>query len=210
MTALDEIAFSLGIRDEVPNQILAKKLASSSDSEGIREIAEHLWDKNTNIQNDCIKVLYEVGENRPDLIEGYTEDFVKLLKSKNNRMVWGAMTAIATIARGNPSRLSPYIQDIINSTHSGSVITVDNGIKALAYIATASDENHRDVFPFLLDHLKSCRPKEVPQHAESTWPAVTTRNKDDFIKVLMNRLDDLTPTGISRVRKVIKQTQARL
>ncbi len=70
MTALDLIAFSLGKRDEVPNQLLAKKLAAESDLTGIQEIADHLWDKNANIQSDCLKVLYELGMVKPELIGG--------------------------------------------------------------------------------------------------------------------------------------------
>jgi len=60
MTALDRIATSLGRRDEVPNQLLAKELAENNDEEGVQIIAAHLWDKNTNIQSDCLKVLYEL------------------------------------------------------------------------------------------------------------------------------------------------------
>ncbi len=209
MTALDEIAYSLGIRDEIPNQTLAKKLAATSDSEGIREIAEHLWDKNKDIQNDCIKVLYEVGEIKPDLIVEFADDFMKLLKSKNNRLIWGAMTALAAVARADAIRLSPHIQEIIKATRSGSVITVDSGVKTLALIGAACEENRQKIFPFLLEHLKTCRPKEVPQHSESSLPAVSSSNSAQFIRILQDRLDDLSPSGLSRVRKVIKLAEDR-
>ena len=46
-------------RDEVPNQELAKELAAKKDRKGIREIADNLWNKNAQIQSDCLKVLYE-------------------------------------------------------------------------------------------------------------------------------------------------------
>jgi hypothetical protein len=49
------------------------------------------------------------------------------------------------------------------------------------------------------------RPKEVPQHAEKTLPAVNSSNKADFIKVLEKRLEDLSGSGLARVKKVIKQ-----
>ena len=90
---------SLGRRDEVPNQELARDLATKKDKAGIREIAENLWNKDKNIQADCIKVLYEIGYLEPKLIADYAEDFVKLLKSKNNRLVWGGMTALAEVAK---------------------------------------------------------------------------------------------------------------
>jgi uncharacterized protein YvpB len=45
----------------------------------------------------------------------------------------------------------------------------------------------------------------VPQHSEKTLPAVNTANKADFIKVLEKRIEDLSGSGLSRVKKVIKQ-----
>jgi len=97
MSAVHRIAFFQNRRDEILNQELAKELAAHKDKAGIREIAEHLWDKDKNIQADCIKVLYETGYLEPALIADYAEDFVKLLKSKNNRLVWGGMIALGTI-----------------------------------------------------------------------------------------------------------------
>ena len=88
MSVLDQIAFCQNRRDEVPNQELARKLASSEDLAGIREMAENLYNKNQNIRSDCLKVLYEIGYLKPELIAGYVDDFLNLLKDKNNRMVW--------------------------------------------------------------------------------------------------------------------------
>jgi hypothetical protein len=60
MSVLNRLAHSLGRRDEVPNQDLARDLVAKKDKRGIREIAENLWGKDKNIQADCIKVLYEI------------------------------------------------------------------------------------------------------------------------------------------------------
>ena len=93
-----EIAYHKNIRNEIPNQELAKKLVESNNAEGIKEIAQYLWDKNRSITSDCIKVLYEIGYINPGLIGDYVDDFLKLLESKINRMVWGGMIALSTIA----------------------------------------------------------------------------------------------------------------
>ena len=61
VSVLNRLASSLGRRDEVPNQELARDLAGKKDKAGVREIAENLWNKDKNIQADCIKVLYEIG-----------------------------------------------------------------------------------------------------------------------------------------------------
>lgn len=205
MSVLDRLASSLGRRDEVPNQELARDLAAKKDKAGIREIAENLWNKDKNIQADCIKVLYEIGSIEPKLITDYAEDFVKLLRSKNNRLVWGGMTALAEVAKANPEAVFKHLDEIKKAKETGSVITVDNAISALAYTAAATDEYNKAIFPYLLKHLSGCRPKEVPQHTEKTLPAVRSDNKVDFIKVLQKRMEDLSGSGLARVKKVIKQ-----
>src|SRR5262245_60591642 len=205
MSVIDKLAHSLGRRDEVPNQELARDLAAKKDAKAIHEIAENLWNKDKNIQADCIKVLYEVGYIEPKLIADYAEDFVKCLKSKNNRLVWGGMTALAEVAKANPDAVFKYLDDIKKAKEIGSVITVDNAISTLAFTAAASDKYNKAIFPYLLKHLSACRPKEVPQHSEKTMPAVNKSNKADFVKVLEKRMEDLSGGGLSRVRKVIKQ-----
>ncbi len=71
---------------------------------------------------------------------------------------------------------------------------------------SADQKYNKVIFPYLLQHLSSCRPKEVPQHSERTFPAVNSRNKNEFIKVLEKRMEDLNGGGLARVKKLIKQT----
>jgi hypothetical protein len=206
MSVLSRLACSLGRRDEVPNQELARDLAVRKDKAGIREIAENLWNKDKNIQADCIKVLYEIGSLEPKLIASYAEEFVKLLRSRNNRLAWGAMLALAQVAKVNPDVIFKHLDEVKKAKETGSVITVDNAVETLAWTASANDQYNKAIFPYLLRHLSSCRPKEVPQHAEKTFPAVNSANKADFTKVLEKRSEDLSGSGLARVKKVIKQT----
>ncbi len=205
MSVLDQLASSLSRRDEVPNQELARDLAAKHNKTGIHEIAENLWNKDKNIQADCIKVLYEIGTIEPKLIADYTEDFVKLLRSKNNRLVWGGMTALAEVAKANPDAVFKHLDEIKKAKEAGSVITVDNAISVLAWTASAHDRYNKIIFPYLLKHLSSCRPKEVPQHVEKTLPAVNSSNKEEFISILEKRMEDLSGAGLGRVKKIIKQ-----
>ena len=205
MSVLNRLASYLDRSDEIPNQELARDLAARNDKAGIREIAENLWNKDKNIQADCIKVLYEIGYLEPKLIADYTEDFVRCLKSKNNRLVWGGMIALAEVAKTDPGAVFKHLDKIQKAKETGSVITVDNAISTLAYTAAANDKYNKDIFPYMLKHLAGCRPKEVPQHAEKTMPAVNAGNKVEFIKVLEKRMEDLSGSGLSRVKKVIRQ-----
>ena len=210
MSALDRIAHFQNDRDEVPNQALARDLASKKDRVGIREIAENLWNKDKGIQADCIKVLYEIGYIDPALITYYVEDFINLLKSRNNRLVWGGMIALGTVAELKAEVIFAHLAEIEKVMDTGSVITVDNGVRTLALAASKGGKYNKAIFPYLLDHLKTCRPKDVPQHAEKTLPAVINLSgKKEFVAVLEKRLEDLSGPGLSRVKKVIKETTNR-
>lgn len=105
MSALNKIACMQQRRDEAPNIELAKALAGEKDIEGIREIAENLWNKDKNIQSDCISVLYWIGSASPELVLDYVSDFIKLLSTRNNRLIWGAMIALSTIASKKPQEI---------------------------------------------------------------------------------------------------------
>lgn len=204
MSALEKLAHMQGRRDEVPNQELAKDIAARRDKRSIREIAENLWNKDKHIQADCIKVLYEIGYIKPELIAAYVPDFIKLLSSRNNRLVWGAMIALSTVAEVDAKEIFAHLDKITAAMKDGSVITIDNGVKVLARVASTQEEHSKKIFPYLIEHLKHCRPKEVAQHAESALPAVNAQNKKNFGDVLAARASMLSPAQAARIRKVLK------
>lgn len=204
MSVLNKIAFFQNRRDEIPNQEMARELAQTRSQADIQEIATNLWNKVPNIQSDCLKVLYELGYLAPELIADYVQDFLKLLRHRNNRMVWGGMIALSTVADIKAVEIFPHFDEILQIMKNGSVITMDNGVKVLALVASQKEEYRKVISPYLLDHLKTCRPKEVPQHAEKSLPAIAADNKADFIRVLDNRLEEMTASQAVRLKKIIK------
>jgi hypothetical protein len=62
-----------GRKDEEPNKELARELVRTRNGEGIKEIAENLWNNDTKIQSDCDGVMEEIGRNAPALIEAYAQ-----------------------------------------------------------------------------------------------------------------------------------------
>lgn len=131
MTIINQLATSLNRRDEVPNQELAKRIVDKKDKKAVRELVDNLDNKSKDIQNDCIKVLYEIGERAPALLSKYAKVFVALLDHKNNRLQWGAMTAIATITLEDPKTIYASISKIIAAADKGSVITNDQCVNIL-------------------------------------------------------------------------------
>jgi hypothetical protein len=208
MSVLERIAYFQGRRDEVPNQELARQLAQARDRDGIQEIAANLWHKEGNVRSDCLKVLYEVGYLEPTLVADYAGDFLKLLHSRNNRLVWGAMIALSTVAALRADDLFQHRAEIQEAMAEGSVITIDAAVKALAIVASKKDAYRKELFPHLVEHLQSCRPKDVARHAEITLVAVDPSHSEAFVAVLEKRLPDLSSSQAARVRKVIRTAKA--
>jgi hypothetical protein len=203
MSVIDKLATSLGRRDEIPNTELAKEIAEKQDTHGIIEIIAGLDSKK--IQNDCIKVLYEVGKINPSLIAEYTHTFTGLLFHKNNRLQWGAMTALYTISLEYPENIYPMLPEITKASMIGSVITKDNAVNIL--IVLCRHEAYASVaFRLLLSELKSCPTNQLPMYAEKAIPVINPDNKKSFTEVLTSRLGEIEKdTKRKRVEKAIKK-----
>ena len=202
---IEQLACGVGRNDELLNIELAKKLCKSRDRRDIQEIADGMKSKDRAIANDCIKVLYEIGQREPDLISEYTDEFIDLLSSQDNRMVWGSMTALAYISPIRSEVIFERLPEIFQAYESGSVITVDNSISVFAHLCRANERYREKIFPFLLEHLLNCRAKEIPQHAERISICINPENKEAFMNVLTIREKELTESQKNRVMKLTKK-----
>ncbi len=207
MSLLDRLAAAQGRRDEAPNQDLARELVEQGDQEGIRELITNLHHADQNVRSDCLKTLYEIGYLKPELIADYACEFVRLLRDRNNRMVWGSMITLATIAPLRPDELFQQRQRILDAMAEGSVITVDNGVKVLAALAAADAAYRAELLPNLFHHLQTCRPKDVPQHAEAIVQAVDAAHADVFVAILERRQPNMSASQAARVKRVIAQAR---
>ena len=207
MDALKKIAFYQDRRDEVPNQELARELAQTRNDADIHAIAENLWNKEPAIQSDCLKVLYELGYLAPDLISEYVEDFLRLLKQRNNRLVWGGMIALSTIANLQADKIFPHVEEIIKTMKSGSVITNDAGIKTLAGVAAWKEAYRTRILPYLLERLADSRAVDAPRYAEVILAAISPAEKADFIKILEKWIGSASGARLARLKKVLKQAE---
>jgi len=192
-------------RDRTPNLDLARDLAARDDIAGIREIAENMWNDNKNIHGDCMNVMYEVAIVDPNLVTQYGNDFIKFLKSKHHNMVRGAITALAEIAKVKPDFTFKHLDEIKKVRETGhDSISIDKSISALAHTAAANEEYNKVIFPYLMQHILSCHHKEVPEHAERILPAVNENNNTEFIKVLGKRMEDLSGSDFTRLKKIVR------
>lgn len=203
MTILGRLASALGRNDERPNVELAQALANKPDKAGIAELVVALSTGTTAQQSDAIKVLYELGERAPELIAPHTAAFLALLTSKNNRNVWGAMSALDTIATARPKDLTTHLSDILAAADKGSVIAKDKAMSILSKLAQAGEPK---AIPALLARLETAAPNQFPMYAELALPAVTPRHRAKYQTILETRLAKIEqPAKRARVEKVLKK-----
>jgi hypothetical protein len=204
---IEKLASSLGINNEEPNIALALELAASKNKKGIREIVDGLKGA-VPVANDCIKVLYETGYREPLLIADHVGAFLDLLNSKNNRVAWGSMIALSTIAGLKPKEIYDRLDAVLQAYEKGSVITIDNCISVFAELVKAGPQYGKKIFPIILKHLATCRAKEVGQHAERAFVCVTKGNAEAFKAALLKRRDELTDAQKKRVDKLVRRIDA--
>jgi hypothetical protein len=204
MSIIPKLATSLNRRDEVPNQELAAEIVKHNDTAAVTELVENLKNKHKGIRYDCIKTLYEIGEARPELIAKFARTFLEHLESQDNRMQWGAMTALSCVVREKPDEIFGRLAKIIDAADRGSVITRDRCVNILITLS-ADPKYAARTFPLLLDQIMSCPINQLPMYAENAVPVVNEDNRDRFVKVLSRRLDEIAKeSGKKRVLKAIK------
>lgn len=200
---ITKLASSLGRRDETPNQQLAKQIVSENNKEAIRELVDMLNNKDKSIQNDCVKVLYEIGELRPELVSEYADTFISLLEHKNNRLQWGAMITLNTIALVVPEKVFSSISNILDAADNGSVITKDNAVKLLVKLCSIK-EYSEETFFLLNEQLLQSPPNQFPMYAELASTIVNNINCPLLIKTLESRLPQIEKESKrNRVEKVL-------
>jgi hypothetical protein len=206
MSILKLLSSSLGVNNEIPNQKLAEEIATTNNSEAIKELVETLQSsKDKKQQSDCIKVLYETGYKKPELIAHDLPVFVQFIKSKNNRLVWGAMIAIASIAKVKPNEVHTSLAEIMQAVDKGSVITKDCGVMILVQLASKQDFT-KECFPLLMEQLKFCPAKQLPQYAEKSVIAISDSNKQAFVELLEKRMKELEKDSQKkRIEKVLRK-----
>jgi hypothetical protein len=203
VSVLDKLASALDRNDERPNVELAEALVARPDRKAIATLADAVATGTTAQQNDAIKVLYEIGERKPELVAPHTAAFLALLGSKNNRNVWGAMSAIDTIAGIEAKQVGAALDGILAAADKGSVIAKDKAMSILSKLARTGEKK---ALPALLDRLEAAAPNQFPMYSELTLLALDKASAPRFRTILENRLKRIDqPAKRARVEKVLRQ-----
>lgn len=203
---LAKLASVQGRKDEEPNIELAEEIASTCDEAAVGVLINHL-DGKKEIRRDCIKTLYEIGERQPDLIAHYLEAFLPLLQSKDNRMQWGGMSAISSMAGHHPLKVYRHLPKIMAAAEVGSVITRDHAVKTLVKVGTHT-EHREEIFQMLHEILIGTPVNQFASYVEETLAIIDEAHRDRFIQTIKERLPEMnTEAKKKRLLKVLKKLQ---
>lgn len=183
------LASSQGSRKSDANISLAEAISSSGNAEAVTELAGLLRHKDRNLQSDAIKVLYETGFRNPGLIAKHWQEFVALLSSKNNRLVWGAMAALTTMVHLRHKALFGALDQIMQAVDNGSVITIDCGVEILAKL-NGFATYHPTTDPLLREQLSACPIKQLPTYARKTLEHLGDLPPGRYLRILEKRLEE--------------------
>lgn len=204
MTEIRQLSSSLGQKGNDANIALAKKIAETENNDAIKELVKNLKNKDKKIQADCIKTLYETAYIKPDLIADYYSEFLGLLSSKNNRLVWGGMIALMTITDLKSKELFASLDLISDTVNKGSVITIDCGIEIFAKLNKYAEYQDK-VENLLIDQLWNCPIKQLPKYMEKSTISITEGNKEIYQRIINERKAECEKDAqVKRLDKVLK------
>ncbi|WP_297104322.1 hypothetical protein [uncultured Devosia sp.] len=200
----DRLSGSMDRRDEAPNIALAEEIAAAGDSAAVSELIALIGSGTTRQRNDAIKVLYEIGARKPELIVGYCGVFLEALGSRTNRQVWGAMQALDSVAALRAEQIAAELPQIIEAADRGSVIAKDRCTSILTKLARAGYADK--AVPILVERLKTAAPNQFPTYAEETASVVTPEAKPGLIRTIRERLAGITQRAKrERMEKLLRK-----
>jgi hypothetical protein len=202
VSVLARLASALGRRDEQPNVALARDLALRRDRAAVAELARALATAPRPLQHDAIKTLYELGAIAPELLAPHLAALFEALKCRSNRVVWGALTALDTLAALEPGRVARRLPAILAAARAGSIIGRDRTVSLLVKLAQAG--HARRARPALRELLATAADHQFPLYLEMA--AAVPPPHDDLRALLGRRLPGVTtPARRRRLARVARR-----
>jgi hypothetical protein len=206
MSVLDRLASALGRADEGPNIALARDLAMSGDRGDVAILAGALADAPRPIRSDAIKALYELGALRPELIRPHADAFLAALDSRENRLVWGALAALDSLAAAYPDMIAAHLPEILTAAERSSVIAMDKTVSMLATLAALPGPAAPPAWERLLAILRDAPVNQVAMYAEAALRAAPMRDWAALDAVVRMRLAGIAqPAKRARLERVLRQ-----
>ena len=208
---IHRLASSKGRRDQGPNKALAADVISSADFDAIEKLIDIIADQtlHINLTADALKVLEMIGEQQPKWIEKAFTPTLQLLESKQNKLVWRAMTIISLTSIFFPDKTFENLGMILKTMDSGTVITRDHGVSVLINLYQSNYQD--EVKPLLIEQILRAPDNQLGQYAEKWMKIISKDDIHDLLRTLEQRQPDLThPSHQKRIEKIVLKLYKRL
>ncbi|MCZ4272421.1 hypothetical protein [Maritalea porphyrae] len=199
MSLADHLASALKRHDEKPNVELAQRLAKQAEvSSEVLELLAIVKNGEKAQAHDAIKVLYELAALRPGAFGDKIGFVFDLLGTKDNRILWGALTLLANTCKLDHGATFEHLPQILDASARGSVIAKDATCEILLELA-ASSAHQNQVHPHLINFLSAAAPNQLPMYAENAAKRFINTENVELVHTLFARLEEM-PTAAKRAR----------
>jgi hypothetical protein len=191
---LNRLSAAMGDKTQSSNEALAGEIISQDDETAVQVLIEAL-ELTKQVQNDAIKVIYEVAAVKPELLEENAGKILALLPTKNNRLGWGLLKTIYHITEQQPDEVFAALPVIQEAAESGSVIAKDNYNRILLSLARAGFSTRSKLISFLEDAALN----QLPMYVEESLAYQDQDFYADLKKLVSRRIQEY-PANAKRKR----------
>ena len=159
---------------------------------------------------DASRVLREVGEREPDLLDSILDDMIGVCDQGETEMLPFAMYALSPVAdrvAGHLWDMREILWNVLRETSEHSDLAHEAAVRLLAALCSSGPDHARTLAGGLVDLLGKCNPKDVALYAESVLPALGTAHSHRAKPVLDRRMKELTPAEVARLRRAVRAAQ---
>jgi HEAT repeat protein len=200
---LSQLSSQVGDRTQEADLRVAEQCAA--DPSLLKEVAAGLTGKDPKLAGDCGEVFTQVAMRRADAVASYAPVLAAQLDSKNAKVRWEAVHALALIAATPPAvktvaTLLPTLSQLIHTDKS--VIVRDYATTALATYASNGPKEARAAYPLLLEALEAWDTKHAARALEGL--AYVARHVPKLHPAILPVAIAFADHGKSTIRKAAK------
>ncbi len=203
MRITDQLSSQCGDKTEASNKRVAEQCLKNPSL--LHEIVSALDDKDVKLVGDCAEVMTKVAETHPELVAPHADKLIPLFKSKNTRVRWESMHAIAFITHLVPEIVYTILPDLEDILHKDkSVIVRDYATETIVRYAGTSKDAAKNAYPYLLEILKTWSDKH------SGRALIGLLNVYHAMPKMKNQIRPIAESYANSKRGVVKKAAVKL
>lgn len=206
MPIQDQLSYSLGLKTQEGNKILAQNIANSDNIEQLNELVKFINSKpHERLQMDAMLTIAYISEHNPKLVLDHIDFLLHKLHDPINRVIFGSMIALSNAAHLALDKLFVNLSQILDAMEAGTVVTKDHGFRIL--VSLYQEEKYsEDTFFIIIEQIIIASANQLGQYTERMIPVLKANHKKKFITTLEDRREGLSNEyHLKRLSKYLKK-----